>query len=192
MQEPPVSESFLIRRKVLKFVGGAFHIYDAQGNLVGYSRQKAFKLKEDIRLFTGEDMETELIRISARKVIDFSAGYDVYDSTTGEHIGGLRRRGFKSLLRDAWVIFDTDENETGTIAEDNMTLALVRRFVTNVIPQHFTAKIGDTPVCDFAQNFNPFVRKLTVTYRPESAGIFDRRLGMAAGVLLVAIEGAQQ
>ncbi|MFP4502804.1 MAG: hypothetical protein ACLFTT_17565 [Candidatus Hydrogenedentota bacterium] len=192
MQEPPVSESYLIRRKVLKFVGGAFHVYDAQGNLIAYSRQKAFKLKEDIRLFTDESMETELLRINARAVIDFSAAYDVYDSTTGECIGGLRRHGFKSLLRDAWALFDAEENQLGTIAEDNMTLALVRRFITNVVPQRFTAKIGDTPVCDFTQNFNPFVRKLQVTYRPESAGIFDRRLGMAAGVLLVAIEGAQQ
>jgi hypothetical protein len=38
---------FTIRRKVLTLLGAKFHIYNAQGDLIGFSRQKAFKLKED-------------------------------------------------------------------------------------------------------------------------------------------------
>ena len=45
---------FYIRRKVLKIFGGSFHVYDARDNLVFFSSQKAFKLKEDIRVFSDE------------------------------------------------------------------------------------------------------------------------------------------
>jgi hypothetical protein len=61
---PPVSANvftenrYLVRRKVLKLLGGAFHVYDANENVIAYSKMKAFKLKEDIRLYTGEDMTT--------------------------------------------------------------------------------------------------------------------------------------
>lgn len=45
---------YTIRRKVLKLFGGAFHIYDGEGNLVLYSKMKAFKLREDIPLYSDD------------------------------------------------------------------------------------------------------------------------------------------
>jgi len=38
---------YLFRRKVFKIFGGAFHVYDSNQRLLFYSKQKAFKLKED-------------------------------------------------------------------------------------------------------------------------------------------------
>jgi uncharacterized protein YxjI len=68
---------YLVRKKIFSFLGGAFHIFDSNGQVMFYSKQKAFKLKEDIRIYTGEDMTTELITIKARQMLDFSATYDV-------------------------------------------------------------------------------------------------------------------
>ena len=81
-------EVYTVRRKVLKIFGAAFHVYDAQGGLVGYCKQKAFKLKEDIRLFTDESCSTELLRLAARQMIDFGATYDV-TTPQGDAIGSL-------------------------------------------------------------------------------------------------------
>ncbi len=39
-------------------------------------------------------------------MLDFSASYQVTDSTTGEVIGSLRRKGWSSLFRDSWEILD--------------------------------------------------------------------------------------
>ena len=55
---------YLIRRKILKLLGGAFHIYNAQQQVVGYSELKAFKLKEDIRLYTDETMSQEISAVT--------------------------------------------------------------------------------------------------------------------------------
>lgn len=41
-------ENYLVRRKIFKLFGAAFHIYDPSGKVAFYSKQKAFKLKEDI------------------------------------------------------------------------------------------------------------------------------------------------
>jgi len=184
--------TYLIRKRVLSMLGGKFEIFDPAGNIVLFSKMKAFKLKEDIRLYTDETMATELISIQARAILDFSAAYDVVDTTTGQKIGALRRKGLKSMFRDEWVILDAYDREAGLIQEENAFVALVRRFVTNLIPQTFNVQLGGVPTAEFKQNLNPFVTKLTLDFSLDSQRRLDRRLGIAAGVLLCAIEGKQQ
>jgi hypothetical protein len=182
---------YLIRRQVLKLFGGAFRVYDPTGRLVLFADLKAFRLKEDIRVYSDEAMQTELLTIKARQVLDFSAAYDVVDSTTGEKVGALKRRGLKSLARDEWILMDAEDEEVGAIREDSALLALVRRLLSGLIPQSFHAERGGRPVCTYRQHFNPFVLKLDVDFSPDSSNTFDRRLGLAAGLLLCAIEKRQ-
>jgi uncharacterized protein YxjI len=184
-------ESYLLRRQVFKLFGAAFHFYDPSGGIAFYSKQKAFKLKEDIRLYTGEDMQTEVLSIQARQVIDFSAAYDVIDSASGMKVGALRRKGMRSILQDEWIILDAQDMALGFIKEDSMTLALIRRFLTNLVPQKYHGEMQGQPVCFFKQNFNPFVLKLQLDFSMDTNRLLDRRLGIAAAVLLCAIEGRQ-
>jgi uncharacterized protein YxjI len=183
---------YLIRKKILKLFGGAFHIYDPSGQLVFYSKMKAFKLKEDIRVYTGEDMQTEVLVIKARRALDFSGAYDVVDAATNQKVGVLKRKGLKSLVKDEWLLLNAGDQEIGFIKEDNLALALIRRFVTNLVPQSYDGFIGESLVCTFAQNFNPFVTKITLDFSPDTKRLLDRRLGIAAAVLLCAIEGKEQ
>jgi hypothetical protein len=155
------------------------------------TKQKAFKLKEDIRLYTGEDMQTEVLTIKARQVFDVAATYDVYDPVDGQTVGTLKRKGFKSMFRDEWVVSDDQEREIGLIQEDSTLLALLRCLVTNLIPQNYHTTINEKTVCTFNQNFNPFVTKVTADFSQDTEGAFDRRLGIAAALLLCAIEGKQ-
>jgi len=182
---------YLVRKKILSIVGAKFHIYDNGDQLVLFSQMKAFKLKEDIRLYGDETMQDELITIKARSIIDFSATYDVIDTVTGERLGSLRRKGMKSILKDEWIILNPSEKEVGFIKEDSRLLALLRRFLTNLIPQTFFAEIDSRIITVFKQNFNPFVSKLNVDFSLDTDNQLDRRLGLAAAVLLLAIEGKQ-
>ena len=185
-------QNYLVRRKIMKLFGASFHIFDPQGNVVMFSSQKAFKLKEDIRIFTGEDMTTEVLTIQARRIIDIAATYDVYDPMqAGMKVGALRRKGLRSILRDEWIIMDERDNEIGLIQEDSMMLAMVRRLLTNLVPQRFAGSIRGTEVCTFRQNFNPFVMKIELDFSMDRGNLLDRRLGIAAAVLLCAIEGRQ-
>jgi hypothetical protein len=130
--------------------------------------------------------------IQARSVLDIAATYDVYDSATNEKVGALRRKGLKSILKDEWIFLDPSDREIGLVKEDSLALALVRRFLLNIFPQTFVAEMNGAPVCVMKQRFNPFILKLEVDFSPDVNGQLDRRLGIAAAILLSAIEGRQQ
>ncbi|MBW3670910.1 MAG: LURP-one-related family protein, partial [Acidobacteria bacterium] len=179
-------DHYLIRRKVLKLFGGAFHIYDDQGNLVLYSKMKAFKLREDIRLYSDESMGEELLAISARSWADFSTVYDVRDAA-GAAVGSLQRKGFRSLFRDRWTLMDATGREIGMIQEDSAVMAFLRRTILEVLPQKYSVTVGDREVATMKQNFNPFVFKLRVDLSGNRGSQLDPRLALAAGVLLSAV-----
>ncbi|MRN52988.1 hypothetical protein GJB61_08250 [Paenibacillus sp. LC-T2] len=181
---------YTIRKKVFSVLGAKLHIYDSSEELVLYSQMKAFKIKEDIALFTDESMNKELLRIKARSIIDFGATYDVVDSETGEHVGALRRKGLKSILIDEWIILDKNDQEIGKIKENNVALALLRRFIS-FIPQSYKVEMDGNSIPIFKQNFNPFVTKIIADFSEDQKRRLDRRLGLAAGILLCVIEGKQ-
>jgi hypothetical protein len=169
-----------------------FHVYDPMGNLVAYVEQKAFKLKEDITIFADEQKRQSLLIIKTRQILDFSAAYDVSDARTGAKVGALRRKGLKSILRDEWIILDADEQEIGHIQEDSTLLATLRRFLSNLIPQHYVIELHGQPSGEIKQEFNPFVLKHRVDLRRDTGRRLDRRLALAAVVLIQAIEGRQE
>ncbi|HEY5586546.1 MAG TPA: hypothetical protein VIK78_18905 [Ruminiclostridium sp.] len=182
---------YLIRKKVLSLVGAKFHIFDSKGQVIMYSKMKAFKLKEDIRIYSNEDMKEELLTIHARGIIDFSAIYDVTDPKTGEKVGALKRKGLKSIMKDEWIIMNKDDMEIGFIKEDSLALALLRRVLTNLVPQKYDVEINGIKICKFIHKFNPFVTKMDIDFTTDTGILLDRRLGIAAGILLCAIDGKQ-
>lgn len=184
-------DSYLVKKKILKMFGGVFYVHCPDGNMVLYSKMKAFKLKEDIRLFSGPDMKEEVLAIKARQVVDFSAAYDVVDSKSSEKVGALKRKGFGSLIQDQWILMDTDDQEIGYVKEDSTALALIRRFLSNLVPQTHNAYVGDKQVASYKQNFNPFTLRINVDFLPGTSKELDRRLGLATAILLAAVEGRQ-
>jgi len=184
-------EKFLARKKVLKLFGGAFYVFEPdEQTLRFFVKQKAFKLKEAITVFDDESMKQELLKIQARQMLDISATYDVTTSE-GVKVGALRRKGLKSILRDEWEILDADDLTIGMIQEDSILMALLRRLLSNLIPQGFHATVNEQPVAVFKQRFNPFIAKIDIDFSMDTQGLLDRRLGIAAVVLLLSIEGRQ-
>ncbi|PKL32836.1 MAG: hypothetical protein CVV45_10620 [Spirochaetae bacterium HGW-Spirochaetae-10] len=185
--------TYFARKKFWKLFGGEIRIFDGeQKELLFFVKQKAFKLKEDIRVFSDESASKELLHIGARSVIDFSASYDVTDATTNQRVGTIRRKGLKSLLRDSWELLDAQEQVIGSVTEDSMVMALFRRFVSALVPQSFHIQVGDAIVGALKQTFNPFVPTFRIDFSMDQAGKLDRRLGIATVVLLQIIEGKQQ
>ena len=138
-------------------------------------------------------MQREMLVIKARNIIDFAATYDVFDPNHGgQLVGSLRRKGLKSVIIDEWLFLDAMGGEVGTIKEDSVWLALIRRFIAGSwLPQTYRGEVGGAPVCEFRRNFNPFVSKVTLDFSSDVEGRLDRRMGIAAALLLVAIEGKQ-
>jgi uncharacterized protein YxjI len=182
---------YLLKRQVFALTG-KFRVYDPAENLVLFSEQKMFRLREDIRIYSDETKSQEVLTIKARQIIDFSAAYDVMDSMTGEKVGVLRRKGWRSLLRDEWEVLDASDQLRGLLFEDTIQLALLRRFLLgSLLPQNYDLTFGETRVADLRQRFNLFRYELDLDFSMDAARMLDRRLGIAAGILLATVEGKQ-
>ncbi len=182
---------YLLKRQVFA-LAGKFRVYDPSENLVLFSEQKMFRLREDIRVYSDESKSQEVLTIKARQIIDFSAAYDVMDSMTGEKVGVLRRKGWRSLLRDEWEVLDASDQLRGLLFEDSVGLALLRRLLLgSLLPQNYDLTFGETRVADLRQRFNLFRYELDLDFSMDPARTLDRRLGIAAGILLATVEGKQ-
>lgn len=183
---------YLLKRQVFALTG-KFRYYDPLGNLVMFSEQKMFKLREDIRVFSDESKTQEVLQIKARQIIDFSAAYDVIDSAYNQKVGTLRRKGMRSILRDEWEVLDTNDQVIGKLFEDNIGLAMLRRLLLGkLLPQNYDITFGKQHVAGLKQRFNLFRYELDVDFTFDVANVLDRRVGLAAGILLAAIEGRQR
>lgn len=179
------------RRKAFTAMGTQVFVTNAAGELLLFVKQKAFRIKEDIRVYGDEQKTGERLLIQARKVLDFNVAFDVVDSATGEKVGGVRRKGWSSAIRDEWHFLDKDDNQIGVIHEDSMAMALVRRFATSLIPQTHEFKVNEQVVAVLKQHFNPFVLKADFNYYPGAEMLIDPRLAVAGAILLMTVEGRQ-
>ena len=92
-------------------------VTDAGGNLIFYVKQKAFKLKEAVTIFSDAGQTQPLYSINANKVLDFSARYQFTDRE-GRPLGSVRRQGMKSLWKAHYDVLD-GETPVMTIKEEN-------------------------------------------------------------------------
>lgn len=193
---PAENEKYTIRRKVFKIFGAAFHVYDEHGSVVGYCKQKAFKLKEDLKLYTGEDMSDMLLSLQAKSIIDFSSTYTVA-LPDGTSLGSLRRKGMKSsFLRDEWIMFSESGEELGIIRETGSVAPLIRRYIeiaSFLFPQRYEViRSADAKIIGmFRQHFNPFIFRLGISIVEEDDGI-DELYILGSACLISAIEGRQK
>lgn len=186
-----VSRGYAARRNFFNFLGIKCRILAADGRPLFFVHLKAFKLKEDITIYHDESMSRPLLQIRARQVLDFSAAYDVVDATTGQRVGAMRRKGLKSILRDEWELLDTGDQVVGLLQEDSTLMALLRRFLSNLIPQNYHLTLHGQPVATFTGTWNPFIVAHTVDLSANTQGLLDPRMALASSVLLMTVEGKQ-
>ncbi|HEY0428001.1 MAG TPA: hypothetical protein VGC76_09485 [Pyrinomonadaceae bacterium] len=106
-------------------------ITDAGGQMLGYVKQKMFKLKEDIQVFSDDTQTTQLFGIKADRIIDFSAKYNFTDRN-GAPLGSIRRRGMRSIWKAHYEIYDARENLIMEIHEENAWVKVVDALVGEV------------------------------------------------------------
>ncbi|WP_299679541.1 hypothetical protein [uncultured Dokdonia sp.] len=99
-----------------------FKATDASGKTIAYVRQKMFKLKEDIQIFSDDSKTKVNYRIKADKWLDFSTAYSFYDESTenkGKSFGKVVRKGWKSIWKAEYQIIDENEKQQYTVSEEN-------------------------------------------------------------------------
>jgi hypothetical protein len=129
---------------------------------------KAWKLREDVRVYSDKSKSNELLRIHARNIIDFGVTYDIFDSQTDAQLFSMRRKGLKSaFLRDEWEVKDAQDQPLATLLETSSSLALLRRY-TDLIPFVGWA-------IDLAMSFWPLTYTVTDAAGANAANLTHQR-----------------
>lgn len=192
------------RRKFWKLVGAEITVTDpGSEQLLGLIKMKAWKLREDIRLYSDRSLNQELIRISARSIIDFGATYDVIDSKSNQALFSMRRKGLKStFVRDHWDIYDTAGNKFGFVQETSSGLALARRWMELLpfgdiiglifafFPQSYKLSVNDAIVGTILHRKNPFIVKMSLDMSAAPDTV-DPHLGISVATLLSVIDASK-
>lgn len=145
---------YRIRKKVLT-IGNKYWIEDGNGNALAFSKQKILRLKEDIRIFSDENMEQELFRIQQQQYVDLWGTFAVVDSRAEAVLGYLRSKAFKSsFLWDEWDVLDMNKQSVGGIHE-SAGLGLLRKYVPggSIVPERMTLKLNKVPIAEINQQF---------------------------------------
>lgn len=109
------------------------YVKDATGREILYTKQKLFKFREHVEIFTDSSRSTLLAEIKANKVIDWSARYN-FTGASEDNIGSVGRRGWKSLWRAHYDVFNPgDEQADFAIREEN-AMAKVADSILGEIP----------------------------------------------------------
>ncbi len=192
---PAPGEKYTVRRKILTVLGAKFHVYDERGTVVAFCHQKAFKLREDIRLYTDETMTETLLLLKARQIIDFGVTIDVL-LPDGSSLGSMRRKGIRStLVRDEWLVFDAGGTRVANLRELGGFAPFARRFIdfaAFLLPQKLSMvrESDGAEIARYRQHFHPLVYRLGISPIREDEHL-DDLLILAAGCLIAAIEGRQ-
>ncbi|MFC7202904.1 hypothetical protein ACFQJC_05215 [Haloferax namakaokahaiae] len=174
------ASQYEVRQKIS--IGTKYTVYE-DGTPILSAKKKKLKLKEDFRLHDYDSGE-ERFRIKADSILDVSAAYDIVDSKTGERVGAVKRGAF-SFAKHTYQLLGPNGNVVGRIVEDNVPMAIARRFLSTLIPFSYRIEgANGEPVGSIGEQFS-LKDKYTIDL---DTSVIDPRLAVVAAVVIDAIE----
>ena len=173
-----------------------FSACDANGRTVAYVKQKLFKLKEDISVFTDESQATLNYRIKADRWIDFSAAYSITNQE-GAELGKVARKGWRSIWKAEYFLIDQNERPQSKIQEENGWIKVLDGLLSEIPilglltgyffnPSYIVTNNDLQPVARLKKEASFWGRKFEITKLAETVHEDDERmlLGLMMMVLL--------
>ncbi len=111
--EYPIKFSFKVTT-----LSNDFTARNASGQTIAYVKQKMFKLKEAITVYSDESKTRILFTIAANKWLDFSAAYSMRDANENE-IGKIARKGWRSIWKAEYDIINENNEPQYKVQEAN-------------------------------------------------------------------------
>lgn len=149
-----------------------FSIKDASGKTIFYVRQKMFKLVEEVNVYADESKSLEAYTIQANKWLDFSATY-TFKRANGTEIGKIARKGWASVWKTRYDIFDASGKQDLLIQEENAWIKVLDALLSEIPllgiftgyffnPSYNVTRSDGTFVAKMKKNPSFFGRKFTI------------------------------
>lgn len=176
---------YLIRRKLL--FGRYIKINDSTGAEVLFIDRD----NEQFMIFADDSKSSPLLKINIKGIKDTAWNYEVTDTGSNDSVGYFEQGLIKKNIKDQWLIFSASGEKIGIIKEAGWVSAIFGRLIGWIYPQKFVVETtGGEIVARITGTTNPVILKNKL--KIESLNPFiDRRLLIAAGLLLTTNEGRQ-
>lgn len=178
---------YKVRKKVAS-IATKYFIEDQKGHLLGFTKQKMMKLKEDIRIYTDKKMKTELFQIRQTQILDAWGNFAVIDTASNQTVGNIKRMAGKSMIASEYQLLDAQGMQVGRIFEEKGKGAL-RRFVPGggLIPQSVYLEFGGQVCGEVKQKFKMVgdIWEADASCVPPN---LDRRVLLGAMLLMAMVE----
>lgn len=172
-----------------------FVISDANNFTVGYVRQKMFKFVDEIQVFEDSTKTNLFYTIKANKWIDFSAAY-IFTDANGEQIGRVARKGWASIWRTRYNIYDKEGNQLFYIRERNAwvkvwdallgeipILSILTGYLFN--PKYDVKDMDDNNIVMLKKDPSFFGRKFTVSKEGDLKDEHEENIALSLMMMIL-------
>jgi len=173
-----------------------FVIKDANEMTIGYVRQKMLKLVEEVQVYSDESRSELNYTIKANKWLDFSASY-AFTDRNGKEIGRVARKGWASLWKANYDIFDESQMKALFVREENPWAKVFDTLMSEIPflnlltgfffhPTYSIARPDDTKIARLSKVSSFFGRKFVIEKLAEFEKGEEERilLGLMMMILL--------
>jgi uncharacterized protein YxjI len=194
--DPNQHDTFVLRQRIRPVVNQyEFSLAEGEPPFC-FVEQARFKFKEDIRFYTDDSKQVELLRIKARQRFDPRATYDI-TGADGTKIGEIKKVFGSSLIRSTYEI--SSSAMTVRAQEQNLMVALFRRLVGFVpyvgdfadwlpIPYNFQFLDEGRQIGLHKRRLGKFRDVYDIDFSGDPERRFDRRLVLAVAVGMDALQ----
>jgi uncharacterized protein YxjI len=181
------SPQYKIRKKIFA-LANQYWIEDGRGTVLGYTKQKMLRLREDIRIYADEAMTRELFWIHQEQVLDAWGTFAVVDTAANVCVGKIRRNVMSNFLADEYHLLDPFGNAIGRVYEESGR-GFLRKYVPmgGLVPERVKVELYGQPVTEIRQQFRVIGDEWDVdcSRMPPQ---FDRRVLLAGIILMGMVE----
>lgn len=178
---------YRIRRKVLA-IGTRYYIENRQGNIIGFSKQKMLRIKDDIRVYSDEAMTLELFSIRQENIVDDWGTWAVVDGPSNSLIGKMRRSYMSNFAADEYALLGPEGRQIGRLIEPSKR-GLVRKYVPfgGLVPEQIKLEFNGNVIANIQQQFKIVgdTWEVDCNRLPDR---FDRRTLLSAMLIMGMIE----
>lgn len=194
----------IVEQKITAFVN-RYQIYNthddgSKNQLVGFAEQKRLTFKEKVTFYKDATKKEVVFSFRAEKVLDVHGRYFVEDAE-GRVIGAFKKQFGRSLINSTWDILGDDGQPAITISENNLALAIIRRFggwiplvgefieiITAFFRYHFVFKTPDGGKVGMYRKTTLFFDRYRLEMEDEVYNAQDWRVLAAMAVALDALQ----
>src|SRR5688500_7128098 len=97
-------------------------VLGADGRLVMFVKHPVVPFHQQLTAFADEAQTVPFFRVQARTLATINLVFDVFDIVSGELLGSLQLRGFRSVVHDRLIVMSPQGDEIGVMEEIGASL----------------------------------------------------------------------